>query len=562
MLNTDRLCLGCMNDCGGEKVCAICGFDQTEKNGSDCLPLKLWLKDRYLVGKVLKRDTDGIVYIGWDNARDSIVNIREYFPAEYALRNSDKTVTAVPENKYAFNGGLMRFTEINSKLGESELVSLIPTVDVFEENGTAYTVNATFSGITLKDFLNRNGGTLKWEQARTLFLPLLDTLKGMHEMGIIHSDISPDTILVGRDGKLRLSAVRINGSDENADALNSGFSAIEQYGTDGELTPATDVYSLSATLFCVLIGNIPPSADTRLENDNMAIPAKFAQELPRNVLVALANGLQVSPEKRTQTINGFRNELVYGDSADGTDMNAASAKRDTDTSTESKNAKRKKSSGAKTAVISAVCTAVVFLVLAGVLSLTVFKDYIFPEKDDTSVVSSEDTAPPSSQVIGSTDEDAVDTPKQYAVPDFAGKYYSEIMEEADDEYETFKITVKGQEYSDKYAKGTICAQSIKAGTGVVKDTEIQLTVSMGPKEIKIASVVGLDETNAKLELLKQGFLYENIEVIDKFDSEAKSGAALEQTPQAGTKTGTYVKVKIYINRYEPETAFNSTDDIY
>ena len=63
MLNTDRLCLGCMNDSGGEKVCAICGYDSDTRNDADCLPTKMWLKDRYLVGKVSGRDADGIVYM-------------------------------------------------------------------------------------------------------------------------------------------------------------------------------------------------------------------------------------------------------------------------------------------------------------------------------------------------------------------------------------------------------------------------------------------------------------------------------------------------------------------
>ncbi len=545
MLNTDRLCLGCMNDNGGEKICAICGYDSDTRNDADCLPAKMWLKDRYLVGRVVDRDADGIVYIGWDNARDSIVNIREYFPSSSAMRNPDKTVWASEENKYAFNGGLMRFIEINEKLMESELPSLIPTTDTFEENGTAYAINATFSGITLEDFLSRNGGSLKWEQARPLFLPLMDTVKGIHEMGIVHGGICPKTILVGRDGKLRISSVKIN------PVVNDGFSSIEQYeNSDGGIDASADVYAISATLFCVLIGNVPPAATARLENDNMAIPAKFAQELPRNVLVALANGLQVQSDKRTQTLNDFRNELVYGDSADGTDINAVAHRKAVKTETDGK-AKKKNGSGVKYAAISAVCTAVVFLALAAVLSFTVFKDYIFPE-DNSSVVVSDEPAPPSSQVIGTTDEGAEVAPKQYAVPDLSGKYYSEILEEADGEYENFKISIKGKEFSDKYARGTVCAQSLKAGTSVLKDAEIQVTISLGPKEIKIANVLGLNENEAKLELLKQGFLYENIKVVDKYDSESPSGVVLEQQPAYGTKVGTDVLVEIYINRYVEE----------
>jgi len=561
MLNTDRLCLGCMNDCGGEKVCGICGYDSETRNASDCLPTKIWLKDRYLVGKVISKDADGIVYIGWDNAKDSIVSIREFFP-DLALRNPDKTVSIAEENKYLFNGGLLKFLEINQKLAESELPSLIPSIDVFEENGTAYVINTTFSGITLEDFLSRNGGVLRWEQARPLFLPLMDTLKGLHEMGIVHGGICPTSILVGRDGKLRLSAVKINNTKpENInDSESSGFLAIEQYSDGAEITAATDVYALSATIFSVLIGSIPPSAQLRLEKDSLTIPAKFAEELPRNVLVALANGLQVNLANRTATINDFRNELVYGDSADGSDINTAH-KRKVNNETENRKTK-KSSSGVKSAVISAVCTALVFVIIAGVLCLTVFKDYIFP-KTPVSDINSSETAPPSSQVIGTTDENIEDAPKQYAVPTLTGKYYSEIIDNADEEeYENFKFSIKSKEYSDKYARGVVCAQSIAAGTGVLKETEIQLTISLGPKEVKIANVLGQDENQAKLELLKQGFIYENIEVVERYDSESTPGVVLEQEPAYGTKTNTDVLVTIYVNSYKEENSDDADTTLY
>ena len=44
-------------------------------------------------------------------------------------------------------------------------------------------------------------------------------------------------------------------------------------------------------------------------------------------------------------------------------------------------------------------------------------------------------------------------------------------------------------FSDKYAKGQICAQSLAEGTQVVRDTKIEVTISLGPKEVKIANVV-------------------------------------------------------------------------
>ena len=95
MVNTDRLCMGCMNDNGGEKVCPICGFDSAEDNAAEFLSVGTWLNaNRYLVGRVIEESGDGVTYIGWDNDLNAVVNIKEYFPAGIAVRSADRmTVT-------------------------------------------------------------------------------------------------------------------------------------------------------------------------------------------------------------------------------------------------------------------------------------------------------------------------------------------------------------------------------------------------------------------------------------------------------------------------------------
>ena len=140
MISTDRLCMGCMNDNGGEQICPICGFDANAKNPKNAVPIKTIVNDRFLVGRVISANGEGIDYIGWDTANDSIVKIREYFPTGVAKRNPDKTVSMLNGKEYTFNEGLLEFLEINKAIKSSDLPSLVPVVDVFEENGTAFAV--------------------------------------------------------------------------------------------------------------------------------------------------------------------------------------------------------------------------------------------------------------------------------------------------------------------------------------------------------------------------------------------------------------------------------------
>ena len=566
MLNTERLCLGCMNDNGGEKICPICNYDSSEKNPDEALPTKFFLKDRYLVGKLTYTNGEGLTYIGWDNASDTIINIKEYFPAGIAHRNPDKTVAMVEGEEYTFNEGLLEFKDIKCHIMSAELPALVPVTDVFEENGTVYSIETNIPSISLNNFLIKNGGTLKWEQARALFLPLIDTLKEMNDLGVIHRGISADTVIVGRDGKLRINNYSVKKLRLTPSPMQSqvytGYAAVEQYGFEEMHTDTyTDVYGLSATLFKVLIGNVPPEATLRIQNDSMSIPAKFAEELPRQVLAALANGLQVLPENRTRDIETFKNQLVHGDIS-----NTSVVRRNTksnDIASDSKASKEKANkngSSAKYVFISAICTALFFMAIAAVLVFGVFKDDIF--KPETPSFSSEETQvnAPDVDKIGDIDSGAEVTSKLYTVPDLKGKSYAEVLD--NEEYEMFEFAISNKTFSDKYARGTICSQSIApGGNGVVRDTKIEVVISLGPKEIEIANLAGLTETDAKIDLLKQGFIYENIEVLEKYDDEATAGVVIAQEPEANEKVNTDIGVKIYINSYEgdEESESSSTD---
>lgn len=556
MLNTDKLCPNCMNDSGGERICPVCGCDSTEQNGSDCLPVRSVLANRYTVGRAKKRNGEGITYIGWDNSESAVVTVREYFPAGFAVRNPDSTVGMKKGGEYTFNEGLMEFMDINRQIKASELPAHMPVTDVFEENGTVYAILQSISAITLKSFLKKNGGALKWEQARPLFLPLIDTVKGMNDLGIIHGGISTDTILVGRDGKLRISEYSVKNlrkADSPLESeLFSGFAAAEQYTSNMHIDAYTDVYGLCAVLFTVLIGSIPPKAVDRLQNDSMTVPSKFAEELPRHVLSALANGLQVLPENRTQNIEAFKNELVYAETAD----TAAVSRKPKKAEESAKKSSKKQGGTAKYVVISSACTALVFLVIVGVLVGTVFRESVFGNKASSEQSSDVWASAPSVDEIGTIDSGAEVSAVLFTVPQLTGKYYAELAD--NEEYDKFEFVIKGNEYSDKFPRGQICAQSVAEGTGVVRDTKIELTISLGPKEIKIANVVGLDETNAKLELLKQGFLYDNIEVLEKYDEDREPGSVLEQEPKYGTQVSAYSAVKIYINSYKGSTDSSSS----
>ncbi len=560
MFDTENLCMGCMNDNGGEQVCSICGYDSTKQNHSQALPTKFVLENRFVVGKVLSANGEGITYIGFDKSTEKIVKIKEYFPMGVAVRNPDATVSIIADKKYAFNEGLLEFMDINRFIMRQAIPAVESCFGVFECGGTAYAVLENIQGITLRDFLDRNGGTLKWEQARALLLPLIDAIKEMNDNGMVHKGISPETIIVGRDGKLyikdySINNLRLQGNDIESE-LYDGYAAVEQYGIyEMPVGAFTDVYSFSATLFNVLVGTDIPKATVRVSDQSLSIPARFVEVLPRHVLAALANGLKVKPSERTQDFETFKNELVYGEIPE---PESKPAVQDISSKKPTKEQKRKKQkSNVKYALISALATVLAFLVVAAALVFTVFKDDIFGNESAASDSALASSAPEVDE-IGSVDSDAVESVKLYKVPDFKGKTYAEIID--DEENDIFEFVIKAKVFSKSYSKGEVCEQSVKKDEEVERDTKIELTISLGAEEFKMPNVVGLDETSAKLELMKAGFLYENIEVLEKYDEQSEPGIILAQSPENKKKVNAESAIKIYKNTYEGEPPMGDADD--
>lgn len=252
MIEPNKLCPGCMKPATGDRICKICGYDSVSKNDPSFLNVRFLLARRYVIGKVLDRSSESVTYLAFDCETNEAVNIKEYFPLDIAVRNPDRSIAVYKTQSFAFNNGLLEFISLNRKLTNLESASIVPVKSVFEDNGTAYAVLANNTGITLSRFLEINGGVLKWEQARPLFLPLIDTVISLNDNGIIIGGISPETVYVGRDGKLRLSNISIIetrfASENFKTAIYPGCAAIEQYSTEkGNIGLFTDVYGLAAT---------------------------------------------------------------------------------------------------------------------------------------------------------------------------------------------------------------------------------------------------------------------------------------------------------------------------
>lgn len=578
MINPNNLCPGCMNEKVTEGKCPICGYNPDEPQNPSYLAPGYMLDARYCIGKVIDQNGESVTYLGYDTVTATTVNIREFMPVGLCERDVDgATVIMLSGCEYSFNDSLEKFIELSRELFRlNELPALFDVLDVRESNNTAYRVTRDVPGISLREFLMRNGGILKWDQARSLFAPLVASISALHKAGIVHRGISPDTLIVGKDGKLRLNGFLIPECRTAKSALTSqlfpGFAAVEQYGVAGTQGPWTDVYAFAATIYRTLVGNPPPEATERLENDNMTIPAKIARETPKAVLETLANALQVLPDDRTQNIDDMRRGLsvssVQVSAGVGVGVQAG-AQAGQVIANNQRNAapkrpeKPKKKKG--TGLYGLVAGIVTAFLLAVIIFFVLYTLGVFSGDSDTT---SSGNGLESVQSFTSVPSELESLPSatngKLELVNFVGHNYTDVIFNQDYK-DNLKFKISYKEYSDEYMKGQIISQNPKVGEIVDVGTTVEMVVSLGPANINMIDVTGYDRDQALLELLKAGFSLENITFEEKYVKDAPPGVVIQTDPEPDMRIGIDTKVTVILNSFvgnevDPPTGNSSPTD--
>lgn len=314
-------CMGAIDD--GERFCSGCGFDIEgyEEKDQTLKPCTM-LKDKYMLGKVIGIGGFGITYLGWDTVLQTYVAIKEYFPQFFAFRSfEDATTQVVPtvSKKEPYEKGLKRYLEEAQNLSKFyQLPGIVSVKDFFYENGTGYIVMEFIDGINLKQFLNENGGKIPEATVRSLMKPVLESLKEVHDAGLIHRDISPDNVMVDKKNRIKLidfGSVRDQSTESEKTytvTLKHGYAPSEQYYSKGKQGPWTDIYSICATMYRMLTGVNPPNSIERLSNDEYESPKAHGVNVSPIMEYVLQKGLAVKPEERYQDIQELMDDLFEG----------------------------------------------------------------------------------------------------------------------------------------------------------------------------------------------------------------------------------------------------------
>lgn len=306
-----RFCYRCMEQYNMDQhICPHCGFDETAPHNANFIIPGTILRDRYLVGVLKEHNGEGASYIGLDLSTECKITLREYMPANFCTRVKNKPTISVNYNNLAkYKAFMAEYTELNKSIARLRNNSNIePVLDMFADNNTTYTVFEYIEGEKMLDYLKDNAGELSWEQVTKLFPPLFTTIGILHNSGIIHRAISPETIYITPKGDLKLSGFCVSAA-RTVDAgleheLYKGYAAPEQYSASSSSRQGTwtDVYGISALLYRCLTGCMPVDSLSRMKNDDLCDPSVLNPSIPANVSKALMDGMKLSGTERIQTI--------------------------------------------------------------------------------------------------------------------------------------------------------------------------------------------------------------------------------------------------------------------
>ena len=293
---------------------------------------------KYRIVKKLGQGGFGITYEGVQTGLERRVAIKEFFMKDYCNRNADTSQVTIGSE-----GSREMVDDYRRKfLKEAQLIARMEDVkgvvrihDIFEENQTAYYVMEFIPGGSLKQLVEQRG-RLPEDEAVGYVRQVGQALQQLHSQSILHLDVKPDNILLNRQGEAVLIDFGVSkhydkgGSQTSSTpvGLSKGFAPSEQYQQDGvnRFSPATDVYSLGATLFYLLTATAPPDANLVFEDGLPARPEYIS--LP--VWQAIEQAMQPRKKDRTQTVVAFMQGLLPSpvDSVHGTGAAAASATPD------------------------------------------------------------------------------------------------------------------------------------------------------------------------------------------------------------------------------------------
>lgn len=242
---------------------------------------------------------------------DRRVCIKEFFIKEYCDREEVSCQVSLGSTGNAemmrqYMSKFMKEAKTIARLNHPNIISIF---DVFEENNTAYYVMEYIPGSSLGEWV-RKSGPLPEDRALSAIRQIGAALSYAHGHRVMHLDVKPSNIMMDGDravlidfGLSKQYAETGEQTSSTPVGISHGYAPLEQYQEGGvkEFSPATDVYSMGATLYKLLTGQTPPPAPTVVQSGMPDIPGTLSAPVRK----AIEQAMSFRKKDRPQSVDAF-----------------------------------------------------------------------------------------------------------------------------------------------------------------------------------------------------------------------------------------------------------------
>ncbi len=249
------------------------GIATNETLAEQALPIGAPLSDgQFTITDHLGAGGFGKTYKAMDNVLGRTIVIKECFPADFCTRNGNSVVARNASYVQPVRSIVDMFMREARSLAKLRHPNIVGVHRAFEENDTAYMALDLIDGCDLLSILQSKETSLSPNRIKSILVQMLDAIEKVHEVDLLHRDISPDNIIIEKSGTpvlidfgaARGDASRRTRAVSSLLVVKDGYSPQEFYVAGSDQTPSSDLYALAATFYHVLSGAAPAHSQTRM----------------------------------------------------------------------------------------------------------------------------------------------------------------------------------------------------------------------------------------------------------------------------------------------------------
>jgi eukaryotic-like serine/threonine-protein kinase len=231
-----------------------------------------------------------------------------------------KVALKVMAERYAEDGEFVeRFRREAQAAARLNHPNIIAVYDRGEADGRPYIAMEYLQGRTLKQVIQKEG-PLSPERAIAVTMQVLAGLRYAHEHGVVHRDVKPHNVLVGDDGRIKVTDFGIAHAGDPQMTEVGSIVGTAQYLSPEQargrsVGPQTDIYSLGVVLYEMLAGRVPFEGDSSVAiamqhvSDEPPPLRSLAPLVPESLGMVVGHAMLKDPSQRYASADEFAADL-------------------------------------------------------------------------------------------------------------------------------------------------------------------------------------------------------------------------------------------------------------